>query len=405
MSLIKSSFKRFNGTSWDIHYFRTSADIVDETQNFKILTAAERTAISDYLTTFNAANKLLKLDANGLIPVGLIPGGLDYLTTNNPTFTGILTGPAIESTVNTNLTITQKGSGAQNTWGSGFILENNKIKFEIGQGQGAEMQWYSDEVTSGILDMMSSNRIIGLNTPQANNEVATKGYVDGLVAEGVSPIAPVKAATTANITLSGIQTIDGFTLVAGHRVLVKNQTTASQNGIYTVASGAWTKVTAESTKGSLVFVENGTVNNDSKYYAETNTSWILFSRTDTYGVISNGGLQKVGTDFGIVASGVTNAMLLGEISVGKLANFASDDTLGWSSIGNATTSTGVSTHFERLYSAIKMLRGTANYNTNNTQTIADVYTIANAKNRTYVGNSDPSTSGFVEGDLFFQDLA
>jgi hypothetical protein len=59
---------------------------------------------------------------------------------------------------------------------------------------------------------------------------------------GGSGITKVNAATTANITLSGAQTIDGISCIAGYKVLVKNQSTASQNGVYTVATGAWIKV-------------------------------------------------------------------------------------------------------------------------------------------------------------------
>lgn len=76
----------------------------------------------------------------------------------------------------------------------------------------------------------------------------------------------VRAATTANITLSGTQTVDGVALVAADRALVKNQTTASQNGIYDVVSGgAWTRVadmdeSAEAFNGLLVTVAEGTTN-------------------------------------------------------------------------------------------------------------------------------------------------
>lgn len=92
MEVLKSTFKRWNGSTWDIHFFRTSADIIEETDSYKIMTADERTAIDDYLNTFNATNKLLKLDGTGKIPVGLIPGGLNYLTKSNPQFTGTMKG-------------------------------------------------------------------------------------------------------------------------------------------------------------------------------------------------------------------------------------------------------------------------------------------------------------------------
>ena len=74
----------------------------------------------------------------------------------------------------------------------------------------------------------------------------------------------VVVATTANITLSGTQTIDGVAVVAGNRVLVKNQTTASQNGIYVVAAGAWARASdalaPNVSTNNVVMVERGTVN-------------------------------------------------------------------------------------------------------------------------------------------------
>jgi hypothetical protein len=74
----------------------------------------------------------------------------------------------------------------------------------------------------------------------------------------------VRVATTANITLSNVQTIDGVAVVAGNRVLVKNQTTAAQNGIYVVSTGAWTRSTAAdgSTEidSAIVAVDEGTTN-------------------------------------------------------------------------------------------------------------------------------------------------
>lgn len=75
--------------------------------------------------------------------------------------------------------------------------------------------------------------------------------------------APCRVATTANITLSGTQTIDGVAVVADDRVLVKSQTTASENGIYVASSTAWTRAgdfdgQLDVTKGTLVFVTDGT---------------------------------------------------------------------------------------------------------------------------------------------------
>ncbi|MGE8435125.1 MAG: phage tail protein [Pseudomonas palmensis] len=80
----------------------------------------------------------------------------------------------------------------------------------------------------------------------------------------------VLAATTAAVTLSGLQTMDGVALQAGARVLVKNQAAAKDNGLYLVASGAWTRCpdadsSAKVTPGLLVLVERGTANGDSAW--------------------------------------------------------------------------------------------------------------------------------------------
>lgn len=94
----------------------------------------------------------------------------------------------------------------------------------------------------------------------------TTTVVDRLagVSEGLGRKAPVRCATTANITLTGLQTIDGIVLVAGDRVLVKDQTDTTTNGIYDAKSGAWVRSkdfngTRDVKKGTSVLVSAGTV--------------------------------------------------------------------------------------------------------------------------------------------------
>ncbi|MFQ1711897.1 phage tail protein [Aeromonas veronii] len=84
----------------------------------------------------------------------------------------------------------------------------------------------------------------------------------------------VRAATTANITISGVQTIDGVALAVGERVLVKDQTTAAQNGIYLVAAQSWTRAAdadngAKLSSGSRIAVEEGATNAGSVWYLST----------------------------------------------------------------------------------------------------------------------------------------
>lgn len=97
----------------------------------------------------------------------------------------------------------------------------------------------------------------------------------------------VRASTTANITLSGEQTIDGIACVTGDRVLVKDQSTGSQNGIYVVASGAWLRssdadTSADVTGGMHVFVNEGTLNADSWWTLSTNDPITLGSTSLTF---------------------------------------------------------------------------------------------------------------------------
>ncbi|WP_052679282.1 phage tail protein [Stutzerimonas stutzeri] len=107
--------------------------------------------------------------------------------------------------------------------------------------------------------------------------LATRDFVVTTVATELAKLdskQSVRVATTAPITLSGLQTIDGVALAAGDRVLVKNQATGSQNGIYVAASGAWSRAadadaSLEVTPGMLVPVERGAVNGDSVWQLVT----------------------------------------------------------------------------------------------------------------------------------------
>jgi len=154
---------------------------------------------------------------------------------------------------------------------------------------------------------LNSQKITNLADPTGAQDAATKAYVDA-TKQGLDVKDSVRAATTSNITLSGTQTVDGVSLLAGDRVLVKNQTSASQNGIYDVVSGgSWTRsadanADAEVTSGMFVFVEEGTSNADSGWVLTTdgsitlNTTSLAFTQFSGAGQVDAGaGLTKTGS--------------------------------------------------------------------------------------------------------------
>lgn len=106
----------------------------------------------------------------------------------------------------------------------------------------------------------------------------------GNIPQGLGIKAPCTVATTTNITLSGLQTIDGVTVTANQRVLVKEQTLATQNGIYQASTGNWTRPADASgdeswIAGTLVYIASGTINSGS-FQALTTTSDPVVIDTD-----------------------------------------------------------------------------------------------------------------------------
>ena len=153
-------------------------------------------------------------------------------------------------------------------------------------------------------------------TPSAATDIANKQYVDYALL-GISWKAPAKAATTANITLSGAQTIDTVSVVAGDTVLVKNQTLPAQNGIYTVQTGAWTYATGSTTwaqyVGAVIYIVAGgqataafyTTAQPGGTLGVTAMDWYNLSFSSSY--TAGTGLTLIGTQFSITNTGVTAA--------------------------------------------------------------------------------------------------
>ena len=153
--------------------------------------------------------------------------------------------------------------------------------------------------------------------PVSGNDVVNKTYLE-FFATGISWKQPVVCGTTANITLSGLQTIDGVTTVAGDRVLVKSQTAPAQNGIYLASATAWSRAPDADTWDELIsaicFVESGSTLAGSAWYCTiqpggtlgvTAVTWSNFSVAATY--TAGTGLTLTDYVFSITNTGVIAA--------------------------------------------------------------------------------------------------
>lgn len=222
---------------------------------------------------------------------------------------------------------------------------------------------------------MNSQKLTNVATPTDANDAANKAYVDA-ARSGLDVKASVRVATTANITLSGEQTIDGVSVVAGDRVLVKNQDTGSQNGIYVCAAGSWSRATdadvdAEVTPGLFTFVEEGTANADSGWVLTTNgsitvgTTSLAFSQFSGAGQVTAGdGLTKSGSTLNVV--GTADRITANADSIDIASTYAGQNsivtvgTLTSGALGTGFTAVAVAQGGLGLTSAVSgLLKGAA----------------------------------------------
>jgi hypothetical protein len=191
---------------------------------------------------------------------------------------------------------------------------------------------------------MNSQKIVSLADPTSPQDAATKSYVDA-ARSGLDVKASVRVATTANISNLGnvayATQIDGVEITTSDRILVKNQSTASQNGIYQVydKGGNWelqraedANSSAEVTAGMFTFVSEGTANADSGWVLTTNdtitlgTTELTFVQFSGAGQIEAGdGLTKTGNT--INAVGTADRITVNADSIDIASTYAGQDTI------------------------------------------------------------------------------
>ena len=232
----------------------------------------------------------------------------------------------------------------------------------------------------------ASQKITNLADPTSDNDAANKGYVDG-VAQGLDIKDSCTAATTANITISTAlnngDTLDGVTLSTNDRVLVKNQNTASENGIYKVGSSPARVddlAAGVDAAGAFTFVEQGTVNGDNAFVCSSdkgsavvgtnNLTFVQFSgagqviagdgldksgNTLSLDLKSNGGLVIESTELALKldASSITGTLAVGDGGTGSTSASGARTNLG------LVIGTDVEPHSDKLTELATMNQNTA----------------------------------------------
>lgn len=245
----------------------------------------------------------------------------NVVLTDSPTFTGVpLTTTAAVGTntkqiATTEFVINQAGTVPPNNLGTANTGSSTKFARE---DHTHAMPTLSQVGAPTASVSLNNQKITGLNDPTLETDAANKRYVDNAVA-GIPWKEEVLVATTtniANLATGAPNTVDGISLAVGSRILVKDQTSAAQNGIYSVttlgtgSNGVWARAkdadTENEIRGMATFVVSGT-DNKGKRYVSTNVGAITVGTTPiTFGLFgattdytASNGVQLTGSDISL----------------------------------------------------------------------------------------------------------
>ena len=290
---------------------------------------------------------------------------------------------------------------------------------------------FDSGVQANRVDELASatNPVTGV-TPTADAHFATKGYVDG-VSQGLDIKGSCVAATTGNITISTAlnngDTLDGVSLSTNDRVLVKDQSTASENGIYVVGSSparADDLAAGADAAGMFTFVEQGTVNADNGFVCTSNkgsavvgTNNLAFAQFSGAGQItagdgldksantlsvdlkSNGGLVIESTEIAVdlAASSITGTLAVSDGGTGATSASAARTALG------LVIGTDVEPHSDKLTELATMAQNTADAlaDLSNTEVaILDGATVTTTELNIIDGNTSATSTTLAAADRF-----
>jgi hypothetical protein len=272
----------------------------------------------------------------------------------------------------TNFTLTYNGS----SWVDPRARANHS-----GTQLASTISDFNTAVRTNRLDQMAaptgsvswnSQKITSLGAPTGSGDAATWDYVNSQVqgaAAGISSKDPVRAVATSNVSsLSGTTTIDSVALSAGDRVLLTAQSTASQNGVWNVASGSWTRPVTEGSTGELDFGAlwlslGGSVNAGTQWRLSSPTSGTITVGSTSITIVQFGAGTPYTAGNGITLTGsafsVTPDTGIAVSGSGVAVDFSVVPKKYSTSVGDGSTTSFTVTHSLGTQDVVIMVRQAA----------------------------------------------